>query len=199
MITSRAPRLWAVVLCLGILAGCAQPRGVTMVAKGDSPPKGGWGRTALVCETAVDQAGEAGREKVARIAEQARRALAATPGVEPLDAGPLVERLQGRSAASLGDAALAAEARAAGADTVVLVQVPGYGGELTISLLPPYWAVSTHYACHVRVLDARGGALYLDAQLGRRRGGLFSVRGPRELGEEFTAGLAGLFSEASGS
>jgi len=119
------------------------------------------------------------------------------PGVEQRAPETLLARIANRNPAGVSDGELAAAALDAGVDTVVLVQVLAYGGELTISLLPPYWATGTDFAFHARVIDARTGALYLDAHRGRKQGGAFTAHGARELGEDFKADLESVFTAAA--
>jgi len=191
----------AAVLSVLLVTGCAVNKVRDLVARGDAASSRGWGRTILVCETGLPAATAAERDKIDRINAQVRKAVETMPGVTLVPAGELVPRLEGRSPWAVGDGRLAGAALDAGADTVVLVRVLAYGGELTISLAPPFWATGTDYAYHARVIDARTGALYLDAHRGWKKGGPFSAHGSRELSEDFAADLAALFGggAASGS
>ena len=183
----------AVALSLLLVTGCAVNKTRDLVARGSAAEGKSWGGTILLCEVDIPATTGDAREKIAKITAQVEQALASTPGATPIPASALLSRLPGRTPWAAGDGELAGAALDAGADTVVLVQVLGYGGELTVSLLPPFWATGTDYAYHARVIDARTGALYLDAHRGLKKGGPFSAHGARELGEDFTADLAALF------
>jgi len=118
------------------------------------------------------------------------------PGVELLPAGAIESRLPGRDPIGASDAELAAAALDAGADTVVLVQVLGYGGELSVSFPPVYWLVTLDYAYHARVIDARTGALYLDAHRGKRSSSAYAVSGREALAGRFKADFTALMGDA---
>ncbi|MFZ5428496.1 MAG: hypothetical protein ACOZEN_16150 [Thermodesulfobacteriota bacterium] len=177
------------------LTGCAVNTARDLVARGSAVNKS-WGRTILVCRINPSDASESGREKVARIIKRVEEALDGQPGVTRLPEEALTSRLSGRSPVSLSDGELAAAALDAGADTVLVVQVLGYAGELTISLVPPFWSTGTQFAYHARAIDARTGSLYLDAHRGRKKGGAFTAHGRDELDRDFTADLSALFKAA---
>lgn len=188
--------LAAIVGCgLLFLTGCAVNTARDLVARG-SAPGASWGRTILVCSVDYPAETEDEREKVRHITEQVDQAFDALPGVTRLPAEGLASRLPGRDLMGASDGELAAAALDAGADTVLLARVLGYGGELTISLLPPYWTTGTDYAYHARAIDARTGSLYLDAHRARKKGGAFTAHGRDELGRDFTADLSALFTDA---
>lgn len=179
------------------LGGCAPRRSAELTAQGQAAGQV-WGETVLLCQTVFDEgAGSAGagenREqtltKRATIMDQAMRALKERPDLRLVESGALLKRLPAGAVQGLSDAALAKAGAAAGADTVVLVQVLEYGGDLTLSLLPPYWQVSIRYAYHARVIDARSGALRLDAQRGRTGGRLFGLAGRSALDAAFLEDL----------
>jgi hypothetical protein len=183
------------------LGGCAARKGADLTAQGQATGQS-WGRTALVCRTVFDEqlkatGAEEEREKMAvkraKALELTASALKERPDVVLLDAQSLRGRLPAVDPQGLGDQELARLAAASGADTVVLVQVLEYGGDLTVSLLPPYWQVSVRYAYHARAIDARSGALRLDAQRSRTSGKLFALVGRGALEAAFWDDLRELF------
>lgn len=189
--------LAALLAALITLGGCAAAKVSDHVAKGRAGETGNLGKTILV--TRVDLPPEnAGRmEKESGIASLAQTAVRSLPGVEMLPPDALMSGLQGREPLGASDSELAAAARAAGAETVIVLQVLGYGGELAIPFPPVYWLVTLDYAYHVRVIDARSGALYLDAHRGRRATRAYSMKGREALAESFLTDLRGLFGNAA--
>lgn len=185
-----------VVLSLLLVTGCAVNKARDLVTRGSAAEGKSWSRTILLCEVDIPAKTGDVREKIARITAQVEQALSLTPGATIIPASVLFSRLPGRSPWAASDSELAGAALDAGADTVVLVQVLAYGGELTISLLPPHWSASTDYAYHARVIDARTGALYLDAHRAQKKGGAFSTSGRAELAERFKSDLEALFRGA---
>ena len=181
-----------------LLAGCAANAVRDTVSRGSAQPDRGLGRTVLICQAALPPGTPKADEKTGRLEVLGAQVLGGLPSARPVPAGALLERLGGRDPSGLGDRELAAVARETGADTVVLVRVVGFGGSLTVSLLPPYWMVTTDYAYQARVIDARSGALYLDAYRGRKSGGAFNALGAADLEQAFSADLADLLARASG-
>lgn len=189
----------ALLLSLVLLTGCAANTVRDLVARGGAETGKGLGKTILICRVDLPPKTHVDQEKLETIPALAEQALNETPGARRLPAETLLSRIPGRDPAGLSDAELAAAALDAGADSVIVVQVLGYGGHLTLSLLPPYWATGVDYAYHARVIDARSGALYLDAHRGRKKSGPFSAHTSRELGQDFQADLAALFGKAAGN
>jgi len=182
------------LVSLVFVSGCAVNKARSLVARGSAAEGSNWGKTILVCEVDYPAQTEDERQKIGRITTLVKQAIAARQGVELVGSDALSSRLGGRSPMAASDGELAAAALDAGADTVVLVRVLGYGGELTISLLPPFWSTGTDFTYYARVIDARTGALYLDAHRGRKKSGAFTAHTSRELGEDFGADLTALFS-----
>jgi hypothetical protein len=182
------------LISLTVVAGCAANTVRNVVSRGTAGEGAGWGKTVLLCQVALPPESVSNPEKISNVKARVEQSLAASPEVELVPDEVLLSSISGRNPGGASDAELAGAALAAGADTVAVVQVLGYGGNLTISLFPPHWSVSTEYSYHARVIDAHTGALYLDAHRGRRSSGAFLPRGAGLLGEEFTADLAALFS-----
>lgn len=186
----------AMLLSLLLLTGCAVGTVRDLVAKGGAGPAKGLGKTILVAKVDLPPESAERMEKAERIATLARQAFEDVPDVELLPAETLQSRLPGRDLIGASDAELAAAALDAGADTVVLVQVLGYGGALSVSFPPVYWLVTLDYAYHARVIDARTGALYLDAHRGKRSSSAYAVSGREALAERFKTDFAALMGEA---
>ncbi len=91
-----------------------------------------------------------------------------------------------------GDIALASAARNCGARTVAVLHLENYSGDLTVSLLPPYWSVRAGFRYRLRLVDADTAGLLLEADRGRDISGYFNALGAKDLDAEFMADLAGL-------
>lgn len=190
--------LTAMMLAFQLLAaGCAPNAVRNIVARGSAEAGPGLGRTVLICQAALPPDAAKRQEKIPRLMALSAQALQSVPAAQAIPAEALLARLPGRDPAGLSDRELAAAAREAGAESVVLVRVLGYGGELAISLVPPYWMLTTDYAYQARVIDARSGALYLDAYRGRKSGRAFNALGPEDLDRAFAADLADLLAGAA--
>ncbi|WP_243357839.1 hypothetical protein [Fundidesulfovibrio terrae] len=192
------PLVAAVLASLLTSTGCAPTTIRDQVAKGGAGELGNLGKTILVAKVDLPPASTDRMEKSGRIVSLAGKALEGVPGVEVLPAEVLLSSLQGRDPVGASDSELAAAARAAGADTVVVLQVLGYGGELAVAFPPVYWLVTLDYAYHARVIDARSGALYLDAHRGQRSSRAYAVSGKEALAERFMADFAGLLGDTAG-
>lgn len=186
------------LLSLTLLAGCAATAVRDLVATGGAGKPQTLGKTILIAKVDLPPENAGRMEKNDAISELARQALASLPGVEVMAADALTSRLPERDLDGASDAELAAAALDAGAQSVVLVHMLGYSGELTVPLPPAYWTVTLEYAYHARVIDARTGALYLDAHRGQHSRALFGVRGKDELAKQFKANFAALLSLPSG-
>lgn len=186
----------AMLLSLLLLTGCAVGTVRDLVAKGGAGAAKSLGKTILVAKVELPQDSADRMEKTERIVALAEQAFDGMPGVELLPAGAIESRLPGRDPIGASDAELAAAALDAGADTVVLVQVLGYGGELSVSFPPVYWLVTLDYAYHARVIDARTGALYLDAHRGKRSSSAYAVSGREALAGRFKADFTALMGDA---
>jgi len=186
----------AMLLSLLLLAGCAAGTVRDLVSKGGAGAAKSLGKTILVARVDLPPESAERMEKTERIVALAKQAFEGMPGVELLPTEALQSRLPGRDPIGASDAELAAAALDAGADTVVLVQVLGYGGELSVAFPPVYWLVTLDYAYHARVIDARTGALYLDAHRGKRSSSAYAVSGREALAERFKADFAALMADA---
>jgi hypothetical protein len=188
------PLMTAMLFSL-LVTGCAANNIKNLVTRGTAEGGKGWGKTILLCQVALPAGSVTNPDKIKDVTTRVEQCLAKAPGVELVAVEGLRNALSGREPFGTSDAELADAALAAGADTVAVVQVMEYGGDLTISLVPPCWKVTLDYAYHARIVDAHTGALYLDAYRGQREGGTFAVRGADKLGEDFKADLAALLSD----
>lgn len=193
------PLAAVMVLVMALMTGCAANSVRNLVAKGDAGRGGGPGRTVVLAKVDLLPPYVGNMEKQSRILELTGQAVDSLPGAQRVPAEALLSRLDKRDPFGLSDSELAAAALDAGVDTVVLVQVLGYGGDFAIALVPVYWTVTLDYAYHARMIDARTGALYLDAHRGRRSSQPYSVKGREELAARFKADLAALLAGVGAS
>jgi len=184
------------LLACALLAGCAPNRVSDNTFKGSA--RGGFlGRTVVICRVSLPETTPNRAEKTGRIETLVNQAATRTPGLDMADDKAFLACLEGRDPFGASDAELGAAARRAGADSVTLVLVTGFGGDLVVSALPPYWRVSGRYAYRTRIVDAASSGLYIDAQRERESSRLFGVMGRADLERAFSADLAALFSDTS--
>lgn len=109
----------------------------------------------------------------------------------------LLDHRVGGTADTAPDAALAAEARTRGLNSVSVVRIEDYARRGTLSLgvaLPPLsWDTRTDVSVRLRVIDAATGTA-TEMRRDRTRGGLYTLRSPQDLPEELAATLASLFT-----
>lgn len=100
------------------------------------------------------------------------------------------------TAAPAAEEQLLSQARARGLDSVLMVRVEEYARRgnlyLAVALPPVSWDTSTLISLRVKALDAKTGAVLADLRRDRLRGGLFTLRTPKDLPAELKAMLASL-------
>jgi len=179
------------LLLVALVGGCARTTATSLVAGKPAGRSQGLGKTVVLTWCGFEAADKAGPEKAARLRGLIATRFADLPGVDVVDAGPLLTALGGRDWREASDTELVTAAGAVGIDSVALVEVATLSGWLHISL-PPGWSVETSFAYQARLLDARSGSLVLSALRGRDVATVFGVRGREALYKDFAADLAEL-------
>lgn len=174
-----------------LLAGCAKTKATSLVTGQPGEAGQNLGKTVVLTFFTFEEADAKGREKAARLRGMIETRFRGLPGMMPGDAETMTRALGARSWRDADDLELVTAARAAGVDSVAVVEVGSCHGELAIAL-PPAWSVTTRFAYRARLLDARTGRLVLSALRGRDTGGAFSLRGRESLYKDFDADLAAL-------
>lgn len=181
----RAPLSRIAVLLALSLGACAETRvsdrpPVAMPTTAATP-----NRTLLVVETALPADTPERDTRAAEVVELTRSHLAPRMGAVATPAS---------------DEVLAAEARHKGLESVSVVRIEDYArrGNLHVALaLPPVsWDTRTEISVRLRVIDARTGTTTGELRRDRVRGGLFTLRSPKDLPSELTETLDSLFPES---
>lgn len=158
-----------------LLAGCAKTTITDHGLAAGPVPASRLGRPLLVVETALPAAETAGAEAARLVRESLPAAVSADPDSEDR---------------------LLAEARMRGLDSVLTVRIEEYARRgnlyLGVAIPPLSWDTSTLISLRVKALDARTGQVIADVRRDRVRGGLFTLRTPKDLPAEMKAMLASL-------
>ncbi len=173
-------RFWSrslLALCLG-LGGCAKTTVTDHSLQAVAAPvqAAKLGKTLLVVETALPATAAAAAVEAARLVRESLPATAT--------AGPDREER------------LLVQARAQGLDSVLMVRIEDYARRgnlyLGVAVPPVSWDTSTLISLRVKVLDAKTGEVIADLRRDRLRGGLYTLRSPKDLPAEMKAMLASL-------
>lgn len=152
------------------------------------------GRAVVLVRCLFPGSDKADEEKKKRLRDMIEEIFAAVTEAKILPEEDFRTALGPKDRPDLGDLELSRAARSCGLDTVAVVSVESYRGELTLSLLPPYWATETSFRYRVRLVDADTGELLMEADRGVKTGGPFSARNSKDLDEDFRRNLADLMN-----
>lgn len=150
------------------------------------------GRAVVLVRCLFPGSGKAEADKQDHVRDIVEEIFAAVPEAEIVPEESFRAALGPKDWQDFGDLELSMAARSCGLDTVAVVSVERYRGELTLSLLPPYWATETSFRYRVRLVDANAGELLMEAYRGVKTGGPFSARDSKDLDEDFRRNLADL-------
>jgi hypothetical protein len=150
------------------------------------------GRTVVLTRCLFPGSNTDEEEKKEHLRAMVEEIFATVPEAKIVSSETFPSALGPKDWQDVGDLELARAARVCGLDTVAVVSVESYCGELTLSLLPPYWATETVFRYRVRLVDADTGELLMEAFRGVKTGGPFSARGPDDLDGDFRRNLADL-------
>lgn len=186
-------KFFVAVLMAAALAGCARPQATSLVTGEHTAVGPGLGKTVVLTAFAGEETDAKGREKGRRIRELIEARFRRLPGTAQVDAAVFLAALGGRPWPDAADSELMAAARAAGIDTVALVEVASCSGDLTVTL-PPFWSVRTRFFYRARLLDVRTGTLALAALRGRENEKAFWLGGREALFADFDTDLGALLA-----
>jgi len=186
---------FALLLLAALMAGCAKTVPTSLVTGQGMPPGQEYGKTAVLVWFAFDPKDAKGKRKVEKLREIIQARFAALPGMTVVDGDAVAKSLQPRTWRDVGDVELLAAARAAGVDSVALVEVASCAGDLGIGLTPlPTWSVVTRFSYRLRLLDVKSAILVRSAMRGQESGGMYAVRGLSDLLHDFDADLAAVLA-----
>ena len=185
-------KLPSMLILAVLLCGCAKTTTTSLVTGRQETPVSGLGKTVVLTWFAFEGQEAKTREKTDKLRGIIITRFSGLAGTTLAPQDAFGKDLTPRTWRDASDMELVAAARAEGIDSVALVEVASCGGDLSIGLLPPAWAVATRFSYRLRLLDARSGTLVRSALRGQDRNGTFSVRGKKELFADFDADLAAL-------
>ena len=128
-----------------------------------------------------------------------REAIAAKGIAEFFESTPRFETLlisksiAGRDALLATDTEAVSEAKAAGADRVVIIRIEELTPNLMFCLLPVVWRTENEVSLHVRSIHCGTGRVDADVSTRWTRGGLFNVLGAKSLPVDFEGALKAVF------
>jgi hypothetical protein len=101
--------------------------------------------------------------------------------------------IAGREALLATDGEAVSEAKAAGADRVVIIRVEELTPNLMFCLLPVVWRTENEISLHVRSIHCGTGRVDADVSTRWGRGGLFTMLGAKSLPVDFEGALKAVF------
>ncbi len=185
-------RLYLPLIVLLSLSGCVNREATDISVGMFSELERGLGPTVVLFRQALPPGQPRLAEKESRTAAIVREVVGAVPETSLFPEERFTQCLGTKDWPASGDLDMARAAKACGARTVAVICLERYDGDLTVSLLPPYWAVRGGFRYRARLIDADTGALLLEADRGRNVSGYFNALGASDLDAEFRSDLAGL-------
>jgi hypothetical protein len=186
-----------ITLVAVLFAGCTTTYGRTYIGGEWPTARLHLGRLAVLPPRVGPGTEEAAETRAAEAQTVAEASLRGQPGVEIVDAAPLIAALDNPSLETpLSDHELVVAARKVGIDTICLLTLAEYGGCFGMLFIPPLWKSETSVSYGLRLVDARSGKLLLETIRLRSTGGLFAIRGRGDLPAELAGDLATVFSAA---
>ena len=179
---------------LSFLVGGCSSITVTRHAVGDGPPpykaKDSREKMVVYWGTAWRANQKEPSKREAMVAKGIAEFFESNPRFETLF---ISQTVAGRDALLATDSEAVSEARAAGADRVVIIRIEELTPNVMICLLPIVWRTENEVSLHVRSISCRTGRVDASASTRWKRGGYFTTLGGKDLPVDFGGTLKVVF------
>lgn len=200
----RSLRMTLAVLSCASMLGCTSTHSNAYYADHWLDANASLGKIAVLPPRYKSRFGhDSEREKLTygEIYDNIKRVVGKLNGVDVVDGSAVLAAIGDVSSSTTPisdyDAVTAAR-KVAGIDTVCMVTMGAYNGNVVVGLPPifaPLWSAHTYVGYSLRLVDVHSGKLLLDAVRFRETGGGFSIRTSSDIPNDFAEDLEDLLCE----